>query len=75
MQQHVQFLINIVGHTLVDSDNQLICFILSKLSLSINNGLHTSVNEFLFEQIQVLKLILFVDKVVLQGCNRSFHKQ
>lgn len=73
VQKHIQLLIYILLNTFIDSDNELVRLILRQLPLCIDYRLHARMNELLLKHVQVLKLVLFVNKVVLQCSNGSLH--
>ena len=52
--------------TLINGYDELIGLLNGKLSLCIDNGLHSGLDEFLLEQIQVLEVVFFVNEVVFQ---------
>jgi hypothetical protein len=50
----------------VDGDNQLVRLFYRKLSLCVHDGLHSRLDELLLKDIEVLKVIFLVHKVVLE---------
>jgi len=58
---------------LVDGDDQLIGLLDGELSLGVHDGLNPRLNEFLLEKVQVLKVVLLVDEIVLEGGNGPLH--
>ena len=52
-------------NTLINGYNELIGLFNSECPLGIDNGLDPHLNEFLLKNVEVLKVILLVNKVVL----------
>jgi hypothetical protein len=50
----------------IDGNDQLICLFYSELSLSIDYSLHARLDEQMLKLIEVLKVVLFVDEVMLK---------
>ena len=59
----------------IDCDNQLVGFFQGELSLRVDDSLGTRLDRLLLEQTEVLEVSLFVDEVVLQTSDRTFHIQ
>lgn len=62
-------------HAFIYRDDQLVCFILSQLSLGVDDWLHARMDEFLLEVVEILELAHIVDEIVLQSRDRALHVQ
>lgn len=57
----------------IDGNDQFIGLIYRKFSLRVYYCMNTGLYKFAFKKVQILEVTLFVDEIMFQRSNRTFH--